>query len=228
MARRALIAVAALPIFVVSVAIARFGTAEGSASASASTVDRARSEVRFQATVHPDAMYRPFGVHGHHAVVARGGRAARWALFRADADDLEVRKALEKIGARPGENLPATTWSDRGKKEADAPALRVEGDVVEILVSWRGSAPRPLSTFLQPENARNFDFRFGGNERHRAEFRSGCIVCLYSCPGGAIGNRNRTIRDWMQEGPIYRAKNSLLPKSGSVVTIHIRKKMEAA
>jgi len=175
-------------------------------------------------------MYLPFGVHGHHAIVSRSGRASTWALFKADAGDLEIRQALNRLGAIPGENLPAASWTERENKSSTAPSIRVDGAPLEVLVSWNGGKPVPLSTLLEVtvRGGSGFDFRYGGNERHRAEFRSGCIVCLYSCPGGAIGNRSKTIRDWVTEGPIYKAKKSALPKRGSSVTITIRRKMEAA
>ena len=192
------------------------------------TVDQARAEIRFRASVHPDAMYLPFGIHGHHAIVSRSGRASRWALFKAEAGDLEIRQALDRIGARPGENLPAASWTERENKSSAAPSLRVEGTPLEILISWDGRAPVPLASLLDPRQGNSFDFRYGGNQRHRSEFRSGCIVCLYSCPGGAIGNRNKTIRDWVNEGPVYSARKAALPRRGSSVTITIRKKAEVA
>ena len=66
------------------------------------------------------------------------------------------------------------------------------------------------------------DFRYGGNEAWQKEFHSGCIVCLYSCPGGAIGNHAHTIRDYVRDGVIYASRPERLPRSGSKVTIILK------
>ena len=44
-------------------------------AAPAVIVDKAHREVRFAATVQPDAMDRMFGVKGHHAIVWKGGKS---------------------------------------------------------------------------------------------------------------------------------------------------------
>lgn len=189
-------------------------------------IDAERREIRFGAVLQADAMTRPFGVEGHHAIVSRHGRASLWSLFKADPDDLAVRRALERLGAQAGENLAAETWTKREDPSDVRPSLRVEGSEVEVLVSWGRRAPVALATLLADRRSvpTRLDFRYGGNERHRSEFRSGCIVCLYSCPGGAIGNRNETIRDWVEEGAVFASKKSVLPRNGSRVTITLRLK----
>lgn len=167
-------------------------------------VDRARGEVRIPATVQPRAMERPFGVEGHHAVVWDGGRSKWWALFVSPVSDHDVRVALESLGARPGENLTAATWTARDDPDNAEPDKRVEGTPVQVFVEWGGR--RVALADVLAETGREhpaLDFRYGGNERWQKEFHSGCIVCLYSCPGGAIGNRNKTIRDSVKQGVVY-------------------------
>lgn len=188
-------------------------------------VDRAANEVRFTASVQPGAMNRPFGVRGHHAIVWREGGSAAWALFKADASDREVRLALDSLGGRRGENLRLESWTERENRSHPAPDLRVDGSRVEIFVEWDGSRGRvPLHSLLNEKRRSRpqLEFRYGGNQRFQPEFRSGCIVCLYSCPGGAIGNRSKTIRDWVTDGVIYTAKKQSLPKSGTRVTITLK------
>jgi hypothetical protein len=185
------------------------------------TVDRDRGEVRITAIVQPDAMTRWFGVQGHHAIVWTEGRSARWALFRSLASDHDVRAALESLGARPGENLTVETWTERENEASSEPDKRVEGTPVEVCVEWPGAGRLPLSELIRQEGTPSprFDFRYGGNESHQPVFGSGCIVCLYSCPGGAIGNHSRTIRDYEQEGVIYFARPDRLPAEGTHVTL---------
>lgn len=207
-------------------ALRSFGTRRGPAL----TVDRSAGEVRLRAIVQPTAMDRPLGVKGHHAIVWDGGRAARWALFRSMASDREVRAALESLGARPGENLTPETWNRREDPHNTEPDKRVEGTPVEVFVAWDGSEGRiPIDTLIAEKGMGRptFDFHYGGNQRWQPEFKSGCIVCLYSCPGGAIGNRSKTIRDSVREGIVYASLPERLPKRGSSVTIILRPRLEA-
>ncbi|HEX7153100.1 MAG TPA: YdjY domain-containing protein [Thermoanaerobaculia bacterium] len=185
-------------------------------------VDRARKEVRFTATVQPGAMSRPFGVQGHHAIVWKGGRSKTWALFVADVSDRDVRRALDSIGAKRGENLTPASWNERENPRSPEPDKRVVGTPIDVFVEWNGSRGRiPLSRLVEEEGHASplLDFRYGGNEAYQKEFRSGCIVCLYSCPGGAIGNHAHPIRDYVRDGVVYSSAAERLPKGGTKVTI---------
>ena len=200
-------------------------------AAGAVTVDRARREIRFTATVQPNAMARPFGVEGHHAIVWKGGRSSFWALFAADASDRDVRRALDSLGARAGENLTPDTWNRRDDPVSAAPDRRVEGTPIDVFVEWPGSKRRiPLAELIAEKGQRAplLDFRYGGNERYQDEFKSGCIVCLYSCPGGAVGNHAHTIRDYEKDGPVYSSRSERLPRGGTRVTIILKPRMEGS
>lgn len=187
------------------------------------TVDRRAREVRLAATVHPRAMERPFGVQGHHAVVWKGGKSKWWALFVAQASDHDVRLALDSLGAKRGENLTPATWNAREDARSTEPDRRVEGSTVDVFVEWGGRRV-PLASVLRESGHSHprLDFRYGGHERWQKEFESGCIVCLYSCPGGAIGNHLRTIRDSVREGVVYASVPERLPRAGSKVTIVLK------
>jgi len=194
------------------------------------TVDKPHAEVRFGAVVQPDAMNRPFGVKGHHAIVWRGGKASRYALFVADPSDHDVRVALDSLGARRGENLTADAWNKRDDDGSVEPDKRVEGTAVDVFVEWRGQARVPLASLLEEKGHASplLDFRYGGNERFQAEFKSGCIVCLYSCPGGAVGNHAHPIRDYVRDGVVYTSRPNRLPPAGSRVTIILKPRMEGS
>lgn len=190
-------------------------------------IDEVRREVSFPAVVQPAGMDRPLGVKGHHAVVFRDGRAAPWALFKSEVSDLDVRRALEKLGAKAGENLTVETWTSRNDMTRRDPDLVVDGTPIEAYVAWSDKRV-PLESLIgegqQPTST--LDLRFGGNERFRDTFRSGCIICLYSCPGGAIGNRAYTIRDYVRDGVIFHAQQDHLPRAGSRVQIILKPKLE--
>ncbi|MCU1245425.1 MAG: hypothetical protein JWN02_1335 [Acidobacteria bacterium] len=197
------------------------------AAAAPVVVDRAHGEVRFTATVQPSAMARPFGVQGHHAIVWRGGRATLWALFVADSSDHDVRIALDSLGAKRGENLTPDCWNARDDPHNPEPDKRVEGTPLEVFVEWPGSKGRIALSQLLEEKGHPLpllDFRYGGNERFQKDFHSGCIVCLYSCPGGAVGNHLHPIRDYVRDGVVYSAIQSKLPKAGTQVTITLKTK----
>ena len=190
--------------------------------AAAPVVDRAHGEIRFTATVHPGAMSRPFGVQGHHAIVWKGGKSSFWALFVSDESDHAVRAALGAIGAKAGENLTPAAWNERANPRSAEPDKRVAGTPLEVLVEWPGSRGRiPLARLIAEEGrpAPLLDLRYGGNEAWQKEFESGCIVCLYSCPGGAVGNHAHPIRDYVRDGVVYSAIPDRLPPSGTRVTI---------
>jgi hypothetical protein len=192
-------------------------------------VDRELGEVRIRATVHPGAMHRPFGVKGHHAIVWDRGRAAGWALFRSQASDREVRMALQNLGARPGENLTLDSWNRRSDRSSPEPDKRVEGTPIDVFVTWAGTETRlPLASVISERGMSRpaFDFRYGGNERWQPAFKSGCIVCLYSCPGGAIGNHAHPLRDYVRDGVVYASVPERLPERGSEVTIILRPRLE--
>jgi hypothetical protein len=191
----------------------------------APVVDRAHHEVRFTATVQPDAMDRMFGVNGHHAIVWNGGKSQRNALFVSDASDHDVRTALDSLGAKRGENLRPAAWTERDDPKNPEPDKRVEGTPIEVFVEWAGSKGRvPLSQLIvEKDHAQPLlDFRYGGNEAWQEEFHSGCIVCLYSCPGGAIGNHAHPIRDSVRDGVVYASVPNRLPPAGTKVTIILR------
>jgi hypothetical protein len=194
-------------------------------------VDRARHEVRITARVQPGAMERPLGVQGHHAIVWKEGRAKTWALFASDVSDHDVRVALDSLGAKRGENLTPATWNERENPSNREPDKRVAGTAVDVFVEWQGShGPVPLARLIaeKGQTVPQMDFRYGGNERWQKDFKSGCIVCLYSCPGGAIGNHAHPIRDSVRDGVVYSAVRKALPPAGTRVTIILKPRLETS
>ena len=211
--------------FIAGLAALLVSAASQAAPPAKPAVDRKQREVRFTATVQPGAMHRPFGVQGHHAIVWKDGRARFWALFVADVSDHAVRVALDALGARRGENLTADSWNRRDDPKSTEPDKRVEGTPIDVFVEWKGSRGRiPLAQLISEarEPAPRLDFRYGGNERFQVDFKSGCIVCLYSCPGGAIGNHAHPIRDYVRDGAVYSSRESKLPRAGTRVTITLK------
>ena len=146
-------------------------------------------------------------------------------MFVSEESDHDVRVALNALGARAGENLTPDSWNARKDPNNREPDKRVEGTPVQVFVEWRGSGGRiPLARLISEANhpAPLLDFRYGGNEVYQKEFKSGCIICLYSCPGGAIGNHAHPIRDYVRDGVVYASIPDRLPPAGTKVTIILK------
>ena len=214
------------------VMLTMFAYCDEPSQAAPARINKTAREVRITARVQPDALECLFGgVKGHHAIVWEGGRADRCALFASTTSDLDVRTALESVGARAGENLSLDSWNARDDRSNPEPDKRVLGTPIEVFVEWNGSRGRiPLSRLIA-EAGRDrpaFDFRYGGNARYRNDFKSGCIVCLYSCPGGAIGNHAHPIRDYVRDGVVYSSQPDRLPPAGTAVNIIFKVRTEAS
>ena len=160
---------------------------------------------------------------GYHLIVWRDGGSADAALFRAAASDVEVLDALESLGSKPGDALDVGSWDQRDDPASRKPDRVIQGPPVEVLVR-----PRPQAGWLRLDQivddpARlGFDLRFGGHRANIPAWKSGCVVCLYSCPGGKIGNARYTVRDFTKKTTRFAVKEGVLPRDGAHVTIRIR------
>ena len=79
-----------------------------------------------------------------------------------------------------------------------------------------------LDELLQDPGGKGFDFRFGGNHALIPHWHSGCLVCLYSCPGSKVGNAAYTVRDYMTGATKFSPNLARLPKDGTHVVIYFR------
>jgi hypothetical protein len=178
--------------------------------------------IEFTATLHAsrfDGWFMP----GYHAIVWKDGRAARFALLAADVSDVEVLDALERLGARPGNNVPMAAWDDRKDPSNPAPDTVIAGPPVEILLRLPGQPNLvPLAAVLEDPGGRGLTMRFGGNRGNIPKWKSGCIVCLYSCPGSKVGNAAYTVRDYVRDTTRFRVRTELLPPDGTRIGVVFR------
>jgi len=183
-------------------------------------VNREAGTVSFQATVQAEAFSQSLPPdHQYHAVVNREGSAAGKALFVTDADDGELARTLREMGARDGGGVPMAAWDLRWVPLVSAPASRVAGTRVEVRVTWEGAqGSYELHELLEDSGGEGIEMRFGGNEEHDHHWNSGCILCLFSCPGGVISNAAYTIRDHQRSRTLFEAGHRL-PQDGTQVTI---------
>ena len=184
---------------------------------------RQPGEIEFTARVNAKAFEDGWIMPGYHALVWKGGRMAHAALLQADVTDRQVLEALEGLGAKPGDNLPMAAWEERKNPKHPAPDTVIAGPAVEVLLRLPGREGLvPLSSALQDRAGRGLEMRFGGNGANIPVWKSGCIVCLYSCPGSKVGNARYTVRDYAKDATRFRVKVGVLPKDGSRVGVVLR------
>lgn len=160
---------------------------------------------------------------GYHALVWKGGRMAHAALLDAEVTDRQVLEALESLGARPGNNLPMEAWEERKNPKDAAPDTVIAGAPVEVLLRLPARKELlPLASALEDQAGRGLEMRFGGNEANIPKWKSGCIVCLYSCPGSKVGNARYTVRDYEKGVTRFRAKPGVLPPDGTPIRVVLR------
>lgn len=190
------------------------------------SIDPAAKTIRFGGTIHP----KRYNSHtdranGHHFIVWSRGTNAAKALITTQVSDLEILKALETIGAALGNNLSEATWEQRADPAASAPDQRVEGSRLEIWIEWDGWEHRLPDLFTE-KNPEDYVIRAGGHEKLIPVWRSGCITCLFSCPGGKTSNAAFTIRDQYWNKKNFRADETVLPPDGTPVWVMMRLRNE--
>lgn len=171
-------------------------------------------------TIHPQRFLEVQGEpFGHHAIVWRGGRTASRALIVTETSDREVADRLAALGAIGGNNLAPQAWENRKDRADPSADERVSGSTVEVWVEWKGGGgSRNLAVLMGLPDAQ---YRFGDHRHLIPVWRSGCIVCNVSCPGGKISNRSLTIRD-QTEGRLHPKLNLKdLPPDGTKVRIRL-------
>lgn len=178
--------------------------------------------VEFRAVVTAAEFEAAGEMAGYHLVVWRGGRAAGATLFRTGVTDVQVIRALEELGAEPGDSLSTDTWEERHDEDSEVADRVIEGPRVEIAILVPGrERPLRLGEILEDPGRRGFDMRFGGHEAAIPEWESGCVVCLYSCPGSKVGNAAYTVRDFVLGATRFRVRPGVLPRDGTEVSIRL-------
>lgn len=193
-------------------------------------VDSLAGEVRVAATFQPKSFSGMLGgligiVPNYHFLVWDDGRASHEALFVTTVSDSQFVAALMKIGATPGNNLTLDAWDKRHDANHPAPQTRITGTPIKISILWENAKKEiAISELLDDSDGKGFDFRFGGNLEHQHHWHSGCVVCLYSCPGAKVGNAAYTIRDYMTNEKRFKLKEGSWPSAGTKATVIFRKR----
>jgi hypothetical protein len=184
---------------------------------------RAPSEIEFTAVVNAKAFDSGRDMPGYHAIVWSGGRMAHAGLLQADVSDTQILDGLKRLEATPGNNLPMEVWEERKNPKDPAADTVIAGPAVQVLLRLSARADLvPLASVLEDSGGRGLEMRFGGNAVNIPKWKSGCIVCLYSCPGSKIGNARYTVRDYTKDVTRFRAKPEALPPDGTRIGVVLR------
>jgi hypothetical protein len=173
--------------------------------------------------VHQEDFLEDMMMPGYHFLTWERGRTAGHSLFLTPVSDIQLLDALESLGAIPGDGLGIDTWEERRDPSSKAPEKIIKGPKVEVLVRIPGKKnSRTLDAILTDPGGKGFDMRFGGHRDNIPKWKSGCVVCLYSCPGSKVGNANYTVRDFVKGATEFRLRPGVLPEDGTEVTIIFR------
>lgn len=179
------------------------------------------STIEFPARVSGDG-FTDSSMAGYHLIVWDGGGAADHSLFVASVSDIQILEALESLGAQPGNALTIDSWDERNDPGTEAPDRVIQGPRVQIEIVLADSTVLTLADLLIDEGGRGFDMRFGGHRENIPEWHSGCVVCLYSCPGSKVGNASYTVRDFVAGEAHFRVNEAVLPPDRTEVTVRFR------
>ena len=136
---------------------------------------------------------------------------------------MEIQEALEKLGLNPADNLKPEAWTQRDDPGDPAADERVEGPQLRITVTWDGPGqPVELLELFRNTTAGDVRIHFGGHRASIERWHSGCITCLFSCPGGRTSNAALTIRDQTRDRRIFMANEEKLPPDGTTVEVTIQ------
>lgn len=163
--------------------------------AGSDALELGRRELRIPAVARP-AGFQRLVMPGYHFLCWQGGRVAPLALLTTPVSDLAIQRGLETLGADPGNNLEQATWDERHDPSSEAAGRHVAGTPirVEVLIDRLRYHMDELVTV--PGSDGRSDVRLGGHLQFRPAWRSGCVLCLVSCPGGRLSNGRWTLHDY--------------------------------
>lgn len=209
-------------------------------------IDKTKKEVRMFGAIYPARFNAAQGEEArYHLLVWKGGTSPN-ALIETPVDDLAFHAALESLGAQAGDNLTMASWNKRHDADSPEPKMKVAGSPLDVLLSWNTKPlGMPIAQAFRagqesvPDSVRQSlllnswspvfspEFRFGGNRdrwfnRVPLAPRPGCLMCLYSCPSGKVGNRALSVHDYVAVPFRFLADTATLPPDGESVIIIVK------
>ncbi len=151
-----------------------------------------------------------------HGVVFKDGKNGDKSIFIALVDPKGFYEALTAAGIKPGNNM---TMDNKEKTS-------VQGDALDVTVTWKGAKKTyRFDEVVKDSNAKPIDIRFGGNLPAALEYKTGCLLCLDSCPVGVTSNATYTygaVEGRKEVG--FTGNKDVLPPDHSLVVITFKLK----
>jgi len=173
-------------------------------------VDKSAGTVTFLAQVNGKYFYDST----RHGAAFGGGSNGEKAIFRGLAEPEPFYNGLLEIGAKAGNNM---TMENKDK-------TNVAGDALDVTVTWAGAAKDyKFDEVVKESNGQPIDIHFGGNLKNAQDKKTGCLICLDSCPVGVTSNANYTygaVETRKEVG--FTGNKDLLPADGTLVAVTLK------
>ncbi len=175
-------------------------------------IDADKKEVIIEAIVNGKYFNSP---SRHHGIVFEGGKYGDRAVLIGLSDEREVYQALIDIGAIAGDNLKLEEYTKVSKN--------VDGQKLDVFVTWDGLGKEiPFAEIIKSDDVRDMDIRFGGNFEAAKENRTGCILCLDSCPIAITSDAAYATAELDSKKIDKFIRDDVLPKDGEKVSVIFR------
>lgn len=175
-------------------------------------IDADKKEVIIEAIVNGKYFTNP---SRHHGIVFEGGKYGDRAVLIGLSDEREVYQALIDIGAVAGNNLKLEEYTKVSKN--------VDGQQLDVFVTWDGLGKEiPFAEIIKSDDVRDMDIRFGGNFEAAKENRTGCILCLDSCPIAITSDAAYATAELDSKKIDKFIIEDVLPKDGEKVSVIFR------
>ncbi len=175
-------------------------------------IDADKKEIIIEAIVNGKYFNSP---SRHHGIVFEGGKYGDRAVLIGLSDEREVYQALIDIGAVAGNNLKLEEYTKVSKN--------VDGQQLDVFVTWDGLGKEiPFAEIIKSDDVRDMDIRFGGNFEAAKENRTGCILCLDSCPIAITSDAAYATAELDSKKIDKFIRDDVLPKDGEKVSVIFR------
>ena len=175
-------------------------------------IDADKKEVIIEAIVNGKYFTNP---SRHHGIVFEGGKYGDRVVLIGLSDEREVYQALIDIGAVAGNNLKLEEYTKVSKN--------VDGQQLDVFVTWDGLGKEiPFAEIIKSDDVRDMDIRFGGNFEAAKENRTGCILCLDSCPIAITSDAAYATAELDSKKIDKFIREDVLPKDGEKVSVIFR------
>lgn len=146
-----------------------------------------------------------------HGLVAFDGSNAHEAIFMGLVATKDFYDGLIKIKAKPGNTL----------NSENAATSYVIGEPLIMTIKWDGTDhPYDVNEVIIDSNHKPISLHFGGNLAAAEKAKTGCLVCLDSCPVGFVSNSAYTYGAVEKCHEVSFTSNSkILPPADSLVAI---------